>query len=171
MRLIITGSPGTGKSVIAKMLSQKLSYELVDIALIAKKNRLVSKTHEVDISKLSKALGFLKGKKHFVAEGHLACEMKLPADFIFVLRCEPKVLEKRLKRRNYPKKKLEENKMAEILDYCVQRVRTVYKARPIELDTSSRTPHECVKLICAAVKNKKKTLDNVDYSGYLLPRS
>ena len=170
MRVIITGTPGSGKSAIAKKLSHALKAELVDIALIAREKGLVSKNHEVDILKLSKALSFLKGKKHFVAEGHLACEMKLPADFVFVLRCDPEVLSRRLKRRNYPKKKLEENIMAEILDYCTQRVLAVYRKKPLELDTSSRTPEECARILSAAVKNKKKTLDKVDYSDYLLPK-
>ncbi|MFH0885444.1 MAG: AAA family ATPase, partial [Candidatus Micrarchaeota archaeon] len=31
MRIIITGSPGTGKSSIAKMLSKRLSLELIDL--------------------------------------------------------------------------------------------------------------------------------------------
>jgi adenylate kinase len=169
-RIIITGTPGTGKSMIARRLASDLGAELIDIAMIARKSGLVQ-NHEVDIQKLRKKLAFLRGNKHFVAEGHLACEMTLPADFVFVLRCDPKTLARRLKKRNYPKKKLEENLVAEALDYCTQRVLANYKVKPLELETSGRSAAECAGRLSSAVKNKKKTLDNVDHSDYLLPRS
>ena len=166
MRIIITGSPGTGKSIVAKLLAKKLGLELVDIKAIVRKKKL-AKNHEVDLSKLTSALGFLKKRDDYIAEGHLACEIRLPSDYLFVLRTNPKTLKKRLAKRKYPKKKLEGNLMAEMLDYCTQRAEKVYRKTALELDTSSLTAAKAASMLEAAIKQKKKKLDSVNYSKEL----
>jgi adenylate kinase len=168
MRIIITGSPGTGKSSIATVLSQSLGLELIDIKRIARERKLVEKNHEVDLKKLAAALRPLARKKDFIVEGHLACEIRLPADFIFVLRASPATLRRRLAKRHYGKKKLEENLMAEMLDYCFQRAEGVYGRTPLELDTSRRSVSGCAREIIKAIKQKKKRLDTVDHSAELI---
>jgi adenylate kinase len=168
MRIIITGSPGTGKSIIARLLSRKMGLELVDIKKIVEQKKLCAgSSREVDIKKLAKALHFLKRKKDYIVEGHLACELRLPADFIFVLRTNPDVLGKRMAKRKYSKKKIQENLMAEMLDYCTQRVESVYRKKPLELDTTSRTAAKSAAEIEKAIKQKKKKLDSVNYSKEL----
>jgi adenylate kinase len=167
MRIIITGSPGTGKSSIAKMLSKRLGLELLDLKRIAIRKKLVGKNHEVDIGRLAKAMRPLVRKNDFIVEGHLACEFRIPADFVFVLRTHPSVLKKRLSKRRYGGKKLDENLMSEMLDYCVVRAQAEYKNPPIELDTSRRSIAECASEIEKAIKRKKKKLDSVDYSDEL----
>lgn len=167
MRIIITGSPGTGKSAVAKALAQRLSLPLVDIKKIVLEKGLRGKGHEVDLKKLARALRFLSRKKDYVVEGHLACEIPLPADFVFVLRTDPKTLKKRLAARRYGKKKLEENLLSEMLDYCVQRAEAEYGKPPLELETSRRSVAICAKEIEKAVKQRKKRIDSVDYSQQL----
>lgn len=167
MRIIITGSPGTGKSLIARALSKRLGLELVDLKKIARSHRLVGKNHEVDVKKLAAALRPLSKKRDYIVEGHLACEFRLPADFIFVLRTSPNTLRKRLSKRGYGKKKIDENLMAEMLDYCLQRATREYGKTPLELDTTRRSVSECAGEIEKAIKRKKKKLDSVDYSAEL----
>ena len=167
MRIVMTGSPGTGKSAIAKELSSSLGLRLVDIAAIARSSGLVGKGHEVDVAKLSRRLSFLHRADGFVAEGHLACEFRIPCDFLVVLRCRPGSLRRRLKKRGYGKRKVDENVLAEALDYCSQRAGTVYRMEPLELETSGRTARESAAILKKAIKNKKKTIDKVDYSDYL----
>ena len=168
MRIVITGSPGTGKTMIARLLSEKMGLELVSIKEIVEQNNLSSgRRHEVDIKKLASAMRLLQHKKDYVVEGHLACELRLPADFIFVLRAHPDILRERMAKRKYSKKKIQENLMAEMLDYCIQRVEHVYRKKPLELDTTSRTSTESASEIEKAIKQKKKKLDSVDYSEEL----
>ncbi len=167
MRVVITGTPGTGKSAVAKRLAEKEGLELIDLKRIARAGKLVSRSGEVDVARLARRLSFLKRKDGFVAEGHLACEIRIPADVVIVLRCGPAVLERRLSRRGYGRRKLSENILSEMLDYCTQRVSAVYKREPLELETSRRTPGGSAEAIIRAIRHKKKRIDTVDYSADL----
>ncbi len=171
MRIVITGGPGTGKSTIAKKLSEIMGIELVDIREIVVENRLYTNAEgekEVDIKKLrSFLLPLLRKKKDYIVEGHLACEMRIPCDFVFVLRSNAAVLRKRMKKRKYLPKKIEENVLAELLDYCTQRVVLVYRKKPLELDTSGRKAADSAEMLAEAARKRKKKLDSVDYSGEL----
>jgi len=168
MRIVVTGTPGTGKSVIARKLAAALGLELVDIKDVARKRGLVGKGHEVDIRRLASALRFLGRRKDYVVEGHLACELRLPADYVFVLRTEPRVLKRRLARRGYGPRKLNDNLAAELLDYCTQRVEQEYRRKPLELDTSRRTAASSARAMAEAVRKKRKKLDAINYSHQLI---
>ncbi len=168
MRIIITGSVGTGKTTVASMLAERMELELIPIKNVVEREGLCEGPEcEVDIARLASAMEFLDDKDDYVVEGHLACETRLPADFIFILRADPEVLEHRLAEREYSKEKLTQNLIAEMLDYCTQRAEKAYEKKPLELDTSGRTPEECVSVIEDAVKHNKKKLDSVDYSEAL----
>ena len=167
MRIILTGTPGTGKSAVAGELATKLGLKLFRITDIVKQRMRLGRTHEVDLRKLASILRFLRSERDYIVEGHLACELKLPADVLIVLRTRPDVLRKRMAKRGYGKGKIEENLMAEMLDYCTQRVDSVYKKRALELDTTRRTAHSSAIALKNAIMQKKKSIDRVDYSGYL----
>lgn len=167
MRIIITGTPGTGKSLIAKKLSALLGLKLFSITALVRQRMRLGRSHEVDLRKLAALLRFLRNEKNYVVEGHLACEIRLPADAVVVLRTRPDVLRKRMAKRRYPKRKTEDNLLAEMLDYCTQRVERVYGRRPLELDTTMRTVRSSADELARAVKQKKKRLDKVDYIPYL----
>jgi len=171
MRIVITGTPGTGKSCISREAARLLKLPLIDLKRIANEHRLVEKGHEVDVRRLAAALRpILRKTKDFVAEGHLACEFRIPADFVFVLRASPNVLKRRLARRRYGKAKLDENLMAEMLDYCSQRAAAAYGKKPLELDASRRSVAACASEIIKAVGQNKRKLDTVDYSPDLRRR-
>jgi adenylate kinase len=171
MRIIMTGTPGTGKTKVAEALSGKTGIVLVDIKEFVNENRLFKKegeTKSVDIPRLrGRLLPRLSRLKDYIVEGHLACEFRIPADSVFVLRTHPKKLRSRLAKRGYKKTKLDENLEAEMLDYCVQRVQKTYRITPLELDTTKRSVAECVRIMLDAIKQKKKKLDSVDYSHEL----
>ncbi len=156
MRIIITGTPGTGKTTLAKKLAALLGAPLLDLNAIAIKNKFYQKekgTAEkiVDLAKLSSKLKTLvKPHNSFVVEGHLACEFFIPCDFIIVLRCNPNTLEKRLKKRKYSAKKIGENSMAETLDYCLIKTEENYaktKTKIIQIDaTKFASPEKLLRL-------------------------
>ena len=59
MSYVITGSPGTGKHTVGKMLAEKLRLEIADINLLAAKSGLCKEIDgviEVDTKDLSKVM-------------------------------------------------------------------------------------------------------------------
>jgi len=134
MHLVITGVPGTGKSTLAKRISQELDCEVVHANELVKKEKLWmnKKDGTVDLQKLRKKLThLLKKSKKLVVEGHLLCEFPLPCERVLVLRCRPDVLKKRLEKRRYPKAKVRENIWAELLDYCDVRAVDEYGSKNV----------------------------------------
>lgn len=117
MRISITGTPGVGKTVTAEKVSTVLQLTHMNITKTAVTMGAALKKDNntyVDVDILRKKL---EKMDNIVIDSHFA-EM-FDVDFVFVLRCEPKILYKRLKERGYSKEKIKENVMAEILDYCL----------------------------------------------------
>ena len=120
MIIAITGTPGTGKSTIAKQLAQTMQFNLIDVNEVAKKTSSKKDGKEVvaNLPKLTQALKTqIKKAKNAIIEGHLIVEMKLPLDILLILRCSPKKLEKRLQKRKYSKRKILDNLLCEAQNY------------------------------------------------------
>jgi len=174
MRIILTGVPGTGKSSISRGLARLLRVPLIDINAVAKSigKRAAGKGSkkgggevEVNLKKLQVKLSTrLKKLKSFVAEGHLASDVKLPVDLVVVLRCNPLVLSKRLRLRGYGVKKVGDNVMCEALDYCLVNAEKNYgRKRVIQVDATRR-----VSLPQLVRKIRAKRSDKVNWSTQLL---
>jgi adenylate kinase len=133
--IIITGSPGVGKTTIAKILSKKLRAKALSITNFILKNRIFENQRGekvVEIKKLQKLLEKeikkLKKEKFLIIEGHLACELSLPNPAkVIVLRRSLKKLKKEMEKRNYSKKKISDNLILEALDYFGENSRIHYK--------------------------------------------
>jgi len=141
MIVIVTGTPGTGKTKVAKKIAKKYKLKYVDIGEVVKKNKLYDKydkkldTYIVDVNKLNKFLiKFIKNKKDLVLDSHLTHYLnKKYVDLCIVTKCDIKVLKKRLMRRKYNKMKIRENLDAEILEVClVEALERKHKVRVID---------------------------------------
>ena len=166
MKLIITGTPGAGKTSVADALGKKLKLPVIHINDFAKKERLIigkdSGSYVIDLKRLKKKLA----KKSGILESHLLCEFPLSNSIVFVLRCNPKVLASRMRRRRYSKKKIGENLECEALDYCTINAEKNYR-RVYDVDTTGKTIRQTADKITRILKKKEKG-DNVDYSNYFL---
>jgi len=173
VKVIITGTPGTGKSTIAEKLSEDISVEILDIKKLIRKIKAYRTNgngeKEVIIPKFRNALKKeLKNKKDWIIESHLLCEIKLNSDFVFVFRCKKNELEKRLKKRKYNKKKIEDNLMVELLDYCYLKSKNNLNGKLFELDTSNKSVKKCVLDLKELILGKREKLDSIDYSKELI---
>ena len=140
MIIAITGVPGTGKTTLAQKLSERTGWPLVGANTLVEEKKLWKKKEEgakvADMRKLASALTrVIRANKNLILEGHLLCDIRLKTDRIVVLRTNPKILRKRLEKRGYPKKKTDENVLAEALDYCTIEAESRYK-KVYEIDTT-----------------------------------
>jgi adenylate kinase len=146
--IVLTGTPGTGKSIISNLIEKKFKdckvirlNELINNEKIWTRKEKGCKVADLDLlrnSVMNKIKSLKKSNPSFVIiEGHLACELKLPVDAAIVLRTNPKVLLKRLEQRRYSKEKISENLQSEMLDYCTQRSELNFGNKVYEIDSSS----------------------------------
>ncbi len=127
--IAVTGTPGTGKSTIAKQLSLLLHYaylngsELVKTAKLAEKYDKRRKTAIVDASLFTHAVLKVrdseakKGSGGLIVDSHLSHFLPPKAvSACVVLTCSLPELERRLTERCYSSAKIRENLDAEIFD-------------------------------------------------------
>ena len=141
--IIVSGSVGTGKTVIAKKLAILLKTDYINITELVKENKLGKynkkyDSYEVDIKKLNNFLikVIKKSKKNLIIDGHLAHYLpKKYVDLCIICKCDIKKLKKRLKKRNYSNKKARENLDVEIFDSILEEAKD-RKHKIIVVDTS-----------------------------------
>ncbi len=157
MKILITGTPGTGKTEIAEILKKKLGYKVInekDFALKSKSGKKKNKEIEIDAKKFEKKINeFLKEKDNLIIEGHVLCEMKIKVDLVFLLRTKSELLEKRLKKRDYSEVKILDNVFCEKTGYCKEKSLKNYK-KVIEIK-NEKTLNSSIQKIIKKIKGKK----------------
>jgi adenylate kinase len=153
--IIVTGTPGTGKTTFAKALAKTIGANYVNITRYVSKHSLYRgvdrerRTRIIDVSKtrasLKRELGTMHGLS--VVDTHIPEEI-IPREMVkqvFVLRCHPRILEGRLRRRRWKANKIRENVLAEVVDSCLSAgVKYFGWRRVIQIDTSRRNTQDCV---------------------------
>lgn len=160
MLVAISGVGGTGKTTVAKLLARKTKYKLIELNKLAKKiNAYVGydkkrRSKIVSVYRLKKEVKRLHTQqKNMIIEGPYAHEFK--ADVVVVLRCEPKKLERRLKRKYRWPTKIVENVEAEMIGLLTQEALDYNKA-VFEIDTTKRTAEQTAACLEEILKGKGK---------------
>ncbi|MBW6451882.1 MAG: adenylate kinase family protein [DPANN group archaeon] len=170
MKIAITGTPGTGKTEVSKIVAKSLDYKLFAVNDFAKDKGLVEDldvardSYIIDESKLKGEFKKIKG--NCVLEGHISqfCDM----DFIIVLRTNPKELKRRLLKRDWSAEKIAENIDAEIAGVCLEESLNCNVV--VEIDTSQRTSQATSTLILDIIRDKlfdKYSPGKIDWVEYL----
>ncbi|MCW1293906.1 MAG: adenylate kinase family protein [Candidatus Parvarchaeota archaeon] len=162
MIIAITGTPGVGKHSVAEKLRLRTGYEVLDV------NRLLRKKHikNISASELNKLVSPLLHQNMIVVShlAHLLTSKKI--NLFIVLRCDPRILSRRLKRRGYSAGKIYANTMFETIDgeyiEAIELHRNV-----IQFDNSSNISRT-VDLIAKLIRGGTLRGDSVDYSSYLM---
>ena len=167
----ISGNPGTGKKTIAKLLANRINYELIILNDFAKENNAlkhISKNTEVvDEEVVRKKLKNRIAKKTILA-GHFLADVidQDNIDIIIVLRCSPKELIKRYTERKYEKNKIKNNLITELIGLiayeCIEKFG---KKKIFELNTTDIDPEETVKIIKSILDSKEHKKNNIDWTS------
>ncbi len=154
MITIITGTPCTGKTLLAKAIAKETNHKYIDVNEIIDNNNLKESydkerdTYVVDEKKLSKVLiDLIKENKDLIIDSHMSHE--IPPKYVdkcIVTKCNLKILKERLEKRGYKENKVKENLEAEILDICFNEASELGH-KPITIDTSKKSPEDLAKTI------------------------
>ncbi len=171
MMIVITGTPGTGKTSVTKKLKKMVDAEFISINSLLEDYDLNLGTDEkrgykiVDTESMIPIVDDIKKKtsKDIVFEGHLAQDYP-NADLVVVLRCDPKILRERLNTRNWKDSKIDENVSAEILAVCTSESYDSYGDKVQEVDTSICSVDEIADVI-VRIMNEEVVfpLGEIDY--------
>jgi adenylate kinase len=148
--IIITGTPGTGKTTVAKKLAKLLGYRYIDVNQVIAHNKLSEgydrkrKCKIIDAKKLNKALVDVinDGKDGLVIDSHLS--HFLPnryVDVCIVTRCKLKTLKRRLTIRGYDPEKIHENLESEIFEVCLTEAKEK-KHKIVEVSTDKQIDYK-----------------------------
>lgn len=161
--IIVTGTPGTGKTGVAKEVAKKGLGKYFDASKFIKDKKLSKgfdkrlKSGIVNIEKLNKDLiGEIKNSKEkLIIDSHLS--HYLPRKYVelcIVTKCNLKTLKKRLMQRKYNKEKIKENLNSEIFDICL--IESLVNKHKIQIvdTTSKKTFHIGIKKIIKKLKSR-----------------
>jgi len=161
--ILICGSPGTGKTTIAKEL-EKYGFKIIHLGdLVIKEKLYIGYDEErgayvLDPDRVVKRLIEIESKSDapVIVEG-VGAEIvpKEKVDVCFVLICEPRELKKRLERKGYPPKKIEENLEAERMSIILGEALDNYGEKVVVIDTTNISTKEAVERILREFKKRR----------------
>ena len=192
MRVVLTGTPGTGKTTAA----ERLPYEVVHLNEAVTEEQLWTERDDerdslvVDVDALREWVDEHVGgageadedgagdasdngdddsnaDEVVVLESHLA--HLLDADRVVVLRCRPDVLESRLRERGESVEKAQENAESEALDVILSEAVGDHGTENVyEIDTTDRSPEDVAAEIERVVTgDREPSAGGVDFIDYL----
>jgi adenylate kinase len=177
--ILITGTPCTGKTTIAKALTARLHAEYINLTDYAKtydltlgedkeRNTLIIDEEKMR-TKLAETINAAV-KANIIVDGHYAAAVT-PTELVsnvFVLRRNPKELKQFMEKCGFEGAKLWENLSAEILDVCFIEALQTQPGKVCELDVTGKTVEADVNEIMDILEKGKKCYTGlVDWLGML----
>ena len=174
--LIVSGTPGTGKTTVSKNLLNYFKAKVISLNELAISEKLIinydieRETSVINEKKLVNYvmkliecynkldLEFLIIESHFsdIVPGQYI-------DYVIILRCDPDELCIRLKERGYKKEKIRENVQSEILGNSANYFLNKQLNKPImEIDTTNKSIDVITKTIIGILTGK------VDVTEYII---
>jgi len=169
-RVVVTGTPGTGKTAATEQLESGIDAEVIHLNDEIREHDLYT-DRDADRDSLVTDLDAARdhlGEWHGVLESHLAHHFD--ADRVVVLRCEPSALADRLESQGESTATASENAESEALDVVLSEAVDRHGQESIyEIDTTDRKPAAVADEIRAVRDgDREPTAGTVDFTGYLV---
>jgi adenylate kinase len=163
--IIISGTPGTGKSSIGKILSDEINCKYIEVSEFAirkglvlpdetGRNTYVIKEDELKEEILKESNGLTILVTHYPDIFLDDDRFYLNTAFVILLRTNPLILMKRLENKGWDNKKIYENVLAEAFNTIAEDIYD-YNDMIIEIDTTNVKPEDSLNVIF----NKVASLD------------
>jgi len=177
--IIITGTPGTGKTSLSDLVCKELGCKLFKTNKFIIDNEFFDEWDEerdtpiINHEKIKEFfLNFIKElpeNARIIVEGHYFDFIpKKLVNKIIILRSYPSVLKERLENRGYNQSKINENVQAEILGNIMGLILEIYDQIPLfQLDTSHIDIEESKNLILNFLQDKISSTKVSDYIDWL----
>ncbi len=174
--LIVSGTPGTGKTTVSKNLLNYLKAKIISLNELAISEKLIinyDTERETSVINEKKLVSYvIKLIKYYnkldlellIIESHFSDIVPVQyIDFVIILRCDPDELCVRLKKRGYGKEKVRENVQSEILGNSANYFLNKQLNKPImEIDTTNKNIDLITKTIIGILTGK------VDVNEYII---
>ncbi|AAY79855.1 adenylate kinase family protein [Sulfolobus acidocaldarius] len=166
MIIIVAGTPGTGKTTVAKALSEKLNLNFLLLSSFIIENKAyteyddIRQSYIIDEDKVFELI-----EKYIENNPNVVIETIYPslvpkADKIVVLKRDPFILHEELKKRNWNELKIAENLEAEILGVIeAEAIEAFGKDKVCSINNTGRTISQILEKI---IKNECEQIDWLD---------
>ncbi len=178
--ILITGTPGVGKTSVARLLVSRINALYINLTKLAVKENLITEfdkergSYIVNEAKVRKKVANMikTADKPIIIDGHYAVFVapKELVTHVFVLRRDPVELKALLEQRGFSGQKLWENLAAEILDTCLMDALNIMaeSAKICEINICGKNVSKVVDEILAILKGEKNcSFGIVDWLGKL----
>jgi adenylate kinase len=160
VRVVVTGTPGTGKTTATEQLDRPVLH-LNDAV---RDDERLTESHDDDrdslVADMDAVTEFVAEREAeaesgpFVVDSHLS--HRLDADRVVVLRCRPDELEDRLRERGESAESAAENRESEALDVVLsEAVERHGRDSVYEIDTTDATADETAAEIAAVIDGER----------------
>jgi len=158
--ILVTGVPGTGKTTVSTLLAAELGAEQIELTRLVREGGLSlgwdqeRATVIADIKALRHAIANIlhNTMNPMIIDGHYSPDVapREETTLVVVLRRAPWIIREELQIRGYSTRKVRENVETELLGTCLTDALAVQDPKKVcEIDTTTQTPEETVKLILA----------------------
>ena len=177
--ILVTGTPGVGKTAVSSLLASKLDAVHVNLAELVERENLISgvdkarETLIADTGMVSKRIQEIirESERDVIIDGHYAVDVVSAKNIhvVFVLRRDPHELKGFMEDRGFKERKLWENLAAEILDVCLwDAVSACGSDKVCEIDASGKRVEDIVEDMISVLEGRKKCrVGVVDWLGKL----